>query len=110
MSGLSRTVAGPDAAATPAFEATPKPALCSSAMNRRSPFHSPTASSGESEDEGIFSTLAGNAFASPLDKLVVIAILTSALSSTQTTILPASRSILSMATAGAMPKRTRSQY
>jgi amino acid transporter len=55
------------------------------------------------DDEGIFSTLAADVLGSPLDKLVVLAILTSALASTQTTILPASRTILSMARADAMP-------
>ena len=40
---------------------------------------------------------------SPLDQIVVIAVLTSALASTQTTILPASRTTLSMARARAMP-------
>ena len=40
---------------------------------------------------------------SPLDKLVVLAIITSALSSTQTTILPASRTTLSMARQDAFP-------
>lgn len=55
------------------------------------------------DDEGIFSTLAGDVLGSPLDKLVVLAILTSALASTQTTILPASRTTLSMARADAMP-------
>jgi amino acid transporter len=55
------------------------------------------------DDEAIFSTLATDVLGSPLDKLVVLAILTSALASTQTTILPASRTILSMARADAMP-------
>lgn len=55
------------------------------------------------DDEGIFSTLASDVLGSPLDKLVVLAILTSALASTQTTILPASRTTLSMARADAMP-------
>jgi len=55
------------------------------------------------DDEGIFSTLATSVLGSPLDKLVVLAILTSALASTQTTILPASRTTLSMARADAMP-------
>jgi amino acid transporter len=55
------------------------------------------------EEEAIFSTLANDVLGSPLDKLVVLAILTSALASTQTTILPASRTILSMARADAMP-------
>jgi amino acid transporter len=56
------------------------------------------------DDEGIFSTLATDVLGSPLDKLVVLAILTSALASTQTTILPASRTLLSMARADAMPE------
>ena len=42
------------------------------------------------DDAGIFQTLAGDVLPSPLDKLVVFAIITSALASTQTTILPAS--------------------
>ncbi len=56
------------------------------------------------DDEGVFNTLAGSVLGSPLDKLVVLAILTSALASTQTTILPASRTALSMARANAMPE------
>ncbi len=60
---------------------------------------------GEFEDDaGIFGSLAGDVLGSPLDKLVVLAIITSALSSTQTTILPASRTTLSMARQGAFPK------
>jgi amino acid transporter len=55
------------------------------------------------DDEGIFSTLATEVLGTPLDKLVVLAILTSALASTQTTILPASRTTLSMARADALP-------
>lgn len=55
------------------------------------------------DDEGIFAELATSALGTPLDKLVVLAILTSALASTQTTILPASRTTLSMARADAMP-------
>jgi amino acid transporter len=42
---------------------------------------------------------------SPLDKLLVIAVLTSAAASTQTTILPTARTSLSMAFKGAAPKR-----
>ena len=49
------------------------------------------------DDAGIFGALATDVLGSPLDKLVVIAVITSALASTQTTILPASRTILSMA-------------
>jgi amino acid transporter len=56
------------------------------------------------DDAGIFGALATDVLGSPLDKLVVIAIITSALSSTQTTILPASRTILSMARQGAFPE------
>jgi amino acid transporter len=56
------------------------------------------------DDAGIFGALATDVLGSPLDKLVVIAIITSALSSTQTTILPASRTILSMARQGAVPE------
>jgi amino acid transporter len=55
------------------------------------------------DDDAIFSALAADVLGSPLDKIVVIAVLTSALASTQTTILPASRTTLSMARAGAMP-------
>jgi amino acid transporter len=56
------------------------------------------------DDAGIFGALATDVLGSPLDKLVVLAIITSALSSTQTTILPASRTTLSMARQGAMPE------
>ncbi len=55
------------------------------------------------DDAGIFGSLATDVLGSPLDKLVVLAIITSALSSTQTTILPASRTTLSMARQGAFP-------
>ena len=56
------------------------------------------------DDAGIFGALAGDVLGSPLDKLVVIAVILSALSSTQTTILPASRTTLSMARQGAFPE------
>jgi amino acid transporter len=55
------------------------------------------------DDAGIFGALATDVLGSPLDKLVVLAIITSALASTQTTILPASRTILSMARQDALP-------
>jgi amino acid transporter len=55
------------------------------------------------DDEGIFSFLAADVLGSPLDKLVVLAIVTSAIASTQTTIIPASRTTMSMARAGAFP-------
>jgi len=57
------------------------------------------------DDDAILSTLGTDVLGSPLDKLLVLAVLTSALASTQTTILPASRTTLSMARAGAMPEQ-----
>ena len=56
------------------------------------------------DDPGIFGALATDVLGSPLDKLVVLAIVTSAIASTQTTILPASRTSLSMARQGAFPE------
>jgi amino acid transporter len=58
---------------------------------------------GAFEDESAVSTIASQIMASPLDKLVVIAVLTSALASTQTTVLPSSRTLLSMGRKGAAP-------
>ena len=55
------------------------------------------------DDEGIFSFLAGDVLGSPLDKLVVLAIVTSAIASTQTTIIPASRTTMSMGRQHAFP-------
>ena len=55
------------------------------------------------DDDAIFSTVATGVLGSPWDKIVVLAVLTSALASTQTTILPASRTTLSMARSRAMP-------
>ena len=49
-------------------------------------------------------TSAAEVFGSPLDKILIIAVLTSAAASTQTTILPTARTTLSMARAHAMPK------
>jgi amino acid transporter len=54
-------------------------------------------------DEAILSTIATDVLGSPLDEVVVLAVLASALASTQTTILPGSRTFLSMASAGAVP-------
>ena len=56
------------------------------------------------DDDAILSTLATDVLGTPWDQLVVLAVLTSALASTQTTILPASRTSLSMARAQAMPE------
>ncbi len=57
----------------------------------------------ETEDEGVLGLISGQVFASPLDKLVVLGVALSALSSTQTTVLPSSRTVLSMARHGAYP-------
>ena len=48
--------------------------------------------------------LGAEVFGSPLDKILIIAVLTSAAASTQTTILPTARTTLSMARAHAMPE------
>jgi len=51
----------------------------------------------------VFAPIAKSVLGSPLDKLLIIAVLTSASASTQTTILPATRSSLSMARKKALP-------
>jgi len=53
--------------------------------------------------DDVLSFLGGNVFPSPLDKLLIITVLTSASSSTQTTILPTARATLSMARQKAFP-------
>ncbi|MEA2394639.1 MAG: hypothetical protein QOJ82_2530 [Solirubrobacteraceae bacterium] len=52
----------------------------------------------------VLSVLGSKVFPSPFDKLLIIAVLTSAAASTQTTILPTARTSLSMARWGALPK------
>jgi amino acid transporter len=52
----------------------------------------------------VLSVLGNRVFGSPWDKLLIIAVLTSASASTQTTILPTARTTLSMAHWGAIPK------
>jgi amino acid transporter len=54
--------------------------------------------------DDVLSALGGSVFGSPLDKVLIIAVLTSASASTQTTILPTARTTLSMARFGAIPK------
>ena len=54
--------------------------------------------------EDVLSPLGTEVFGSPLDKLLIIAVLTSAAASTQTTILPTARTTLSMARANALPE------
>jgi amino acid transporter len=53
--------------------------------------------------EDVLSVLGTEVFGSPLDKILIIAVLTSAAASTQTTILPAARTTLSMARSKALP-------
>ncbi len=54
--------------------------------------------------DDVLSALGTQVFGSPLDKLLIIAVLTSAAASTQTTILPTARTTLSMARWGAIPR------
>jgi amino acid transporter len=54
--------------------------------------------------DDVFGNLGTAVLGSPLDKLLIIAVLTSAAASTQTTILPTARTSLSMARARAMPE------
>jgi len=57
----------------------------------------------ENSDD-VLSVLGTEVLGSPLDKLLIIAVLTSAAASTQTTILPTARTSLSMAVKGAAPR------
>ena len=52
----------------------------------------------------VLGALGSDVLGNPLAKLIVIAVLTSAAASTQTTILPTTRTVLSMAAKGAAPK------
>jgi amino acid transporter len=63
--------------------------------------------------DDVFAPIAKSVLGSPWDKLLIIAVLTSASASTQTTILPATRSTLSMARKKAIPDsfgRVHSRY
>ncbi len=53
----------------------------------------------------VFAPIGNAVLGTGLDKLLVLAVLTSASASTQTTILPAARTALSMAAAGALPRQ-----
>jgi amino acid transporter len=66
-------------------------------------YHGGTFLANNSDD--VFKALGGNVLGSPWDKLLIIAVLTSASASTQTTILPTARTSLSMAAHGAIPRR-----
>jgi amino acid transporter len=57
------------------------------------------------DSDDALSALATDVFGTPLDKVVIIAVLTSAAASCQTTILPNARTALSMARWGAFPER-----
>ncbi len=66
-------------------------------------FAGPTLLSNNPAD--VFAPIGKKVLGSGLDKLLIIAVLTSASASTQTTILPTARTVLSMARAGAIPSR-----
>ena len=55
------------------------------------------------DDDAIFAVLGADVLGSPWDKLVILAIVTSAIASTQTTIIPSSRTSFSMGRSGALP-------
>jgi amino acid transporter len=57
----------------------------------------------EDNADDVLSVLGGQVFSSPFDKLLILAVLTSAAASTQTTILPTARTTLSMARKRALP-------
>jgi len=59
---------------------------------------------GLADSDDALGVLATDVFGSPLDKLVIVAVLTSAAASCLTTILPNARTALSMARAGAAPR------
>jgi len=65
-------------------------------------YHGANFLAGNSAD--VINALGGQVFGSPLDKLLIITVLTSASASTQTTILPTARTTLSMAKWDAIPK------
>ena len=64
-------------------------------------YHGPAFLAGNSAD--VINALGGQVFGSPLDKLMIITVLTSASASTQTTILPTARTTLSMAKWDSIP-------
>jgi amino acid transporter len=66
-------------------------------------FVGPTVLANNSDD--VFAPIGKAVLGSGLDKLLIIAVLTSASASTQTTILPTARTVLSMARAKAIPTR-----
>jgi amino acid transporter len=67
-------------------------------------YHGPGFLSNSSNQSDVLSALGSTVFGSPLNKLMIIAVLTSASASTQTTILPTARTTLSMAKWNAIPE------
>jgi len=56
------------------------------------------------DDDAIFAALGADVLGSPWDKAVILAIVTSAIASTQTTIIPSSRTSFSMGRQSALPR------
>jgi amino acid transporter len=56
------------------------------------------------DDDAIFAVLGADVLGSPWDKIVILAIVTSAIASTQTTIIPSSRTSFSMGRQDALPR------
>ncbi|MFN8629679.1 MAG: APC family permease, partial [Chloroflexota bacterium] len=67
-------------------------------------FHGADFLSAEENQGDVLGALATAVLGSPLDKLLIIAVLSSAAASTQTTILPTARTVLSMAAKKALPR------
>jgi len=67
-------------------------------------FHGPTFLADPKNNGDVLGALATAVLGSPLDKLLIVAVLSSASASTQTTILPTARTALSMAAKGAFPR------
>lgn len=68
-------------------------------------FAGPAFLSNPNNAADVFASTGSHVLGSGLDKLLILAVLTSASSSTQTTILPTARTVLSMARAKAIPTR-----
>jgi amino acid transporter len=66
-------------------------------------YHGPGFLSNSNNQSDVLNALGTTVFGSPLNKLLIIAVLTSASASTQTTILPTARTTLSMASWNAIP-------
>ena len=94
----------PDARARP--PSGPRSSWCCSTSSTRSPRRPTTARTSSRTTPTTSSRRSGgDVLGSPWDKLLIIAVLTSASASTQTTILPTARTSLSMAAHGAIPRR-----